>query len=326
MADLDIDLILDRAVRLARLEQNGFRSFIAPTLADALRQIKGLINEAGEITSQRQLQGIQAEIRRIINSEQGWTELTNELLDLGMLENEFMAEVLDMASDAAEEALVERLANNTMMVLRSGERFNSGFWDDFIKANLGSQASAVSNIARTGYARGLTARQMVKQVEALFDGMITQRAMALAQTGYAHFSTVGRRAFAEANKDAIAREVPIITFDSRTSDTCISIGARYGQKGWPVGESPIGVPPYHFNCRTTLVYLPPKTNLSGARATQKGQVSASTTINQWFKANLSIAREALGEERFKLWQDGKLSLKDLTSANLQPLTLDELRG
>ena len=55
-------------------------------------------------------------------------------------------------------------------------------------------------------------------------------------------------------KYIIEREIPIVTFDSRISDVCISISAKY-PKGWLQGKSPIGYPPYHYGCRTTIGFL-----------------------------------------------------------------------
>ncbi|MGB1297273.1 MAG: hypothetical protein ACPG8A_03310 [Psychrobium sp.] len=322
---MNIDDILARAVRLARLENQGFRSFLAPSLNEALREIRRIINEAGEIESLRQLKKVETAIKKAIYSQNGFDRLTEELTDLSMIENQFMAQALAFTDKAATRELVERLARNTMLVLRQGERYNTGLWIDFIKANLDSQASAVAQIARTGYAQGWTAKEMIARAKTTLDGMITRNADALLRTGYNHFSAVGRQAFAEANKDIIEREYAVVVFDGKTSDTCISINAKY-PNGWKYGSNPIGAPPYHFRCRTTLVYTPKGTGLTGTRATKTGQVKADMTINEYFKENPSIAREALGGTRYELWKSGEINLKDLTDNNLQPLTLKELAG
>ena len=323
----DINKVLRHQLQLARLERQGFNSFIAPSLGETLREIRRILADVDTITNRRQLRALETAITAAIQNQTGWAALTDELTDLAIYENTFYARLIGAA--AAQDEMVQRLASRTMMVLRSGERYNTGLFPDFIRDNLGSQASAVNNIVRTGYANGLTGRQMRGQISNLFDGLLTRHAQTLAQTGYAHYASVGRRAFAEANKDVVVREIPVVTFDSRVSDTCVSISARYGEKGWPVGESPIGFPPYHMNCRTTVVPTT-EAGLTGTRSSsgdQAGQIPAKTPVDKFVRdQSPEFQNELLGPERAQLFREGKLSLRNLTDPQLKPLSLDELRG
>lgn len=247
MPNINIDDILRHQITLARLETRGYNSFIAPSLAKTLRDIRRLLADYDNITSQRQLKAIETAITKIITEQQGWAALTTELDSLAVYENEFYAKLIASGTTAAAAERVSRLASNTMLVLRSGEKYNTGFWPDFVRNNLGSQAQRVNNIVRTAYAGQISVAESRKQISTLFDGLLSREAEALARTGYTHYASVGRQAFAAANADIVTREVPIVTFDSRLSDTCASISARYGIKGWPAGQSPIGMPPFHFN-------------------------------------------------------------------------------
>jgi len=328
MANINIDEILRRQMRLAQLEQNGIRSYIAPSLRQALADIRAILADVDNITSQRQLRQIERAIKDAIQGEQGWALLTDELQTLAERENQFMSAIVASGTVAADSEQVQQLAKNTMMILKSGDATRSGFWSDFVEQNLSSQADNVNGIVRAGYAQGLTGREMRGQISNLFDGMLMRHAEAIARTGYNHFSAIGRRAFADANNDIIALEVPITAMDSRVSNICLSIAARYGQRGWPIGENPIGNPPFHVNCRTTLAYLADGQRLVGTRAAvgdEAGQISASTTINQFVREQSDEWQDRLlGKRRAELFRQGKLSLKNLTDANLQPLTLDEL--
>jgi hypothetical protein len=293
-----------------------------------LRDIRRLLADVDSITNRRQLQQIETEITKIIKAQAGWAALTAELEGVAVYDNEFYHRLIG-AGVAASDEQVKRLAKRTMMVLRSGERYNTGLFPDFIQNNLTSQAAAVNNIVRTGYADGLTGRQMRGQISGLYDGMLTRHADTLARTGFNHYATVGRRAYAEANPDIITREVPVVTFDSRLSLTCAGISSDYGQKGWPLGESPIGSPPYHFNCRTTIVPLPAGEQLTGTRASrgdQPGQVKANTTVDSFVRdQSPEFQNELLGRERAELFRSGDLKLSGLTDRNLRPLTLEQLR-
>lgn len=328
--NINIDDLLRHQITLSRLETQAYRAHIAPSLAEALRDIRRLLADADSITSQRQLRALEAEIRRIIRGEAGWAAMQTDLDALADYDNRFFAKLVGAGTVAASAERVKRLADNTMMILRSGEKFNSGLWVDFVRDNQDAQMRAVSNVLRTAYAEGWTAREMRREVSRRFDTEIARNAEALARTATNHYATIGRRAFVEANSDVIVREVPIVTFDSRTTDICLSIAARYAEKGWEAGESPIGYPPYHFNCRTTIGYLAEGQELVGTRAARgdsgkTSQIRASTSIDDFVsRQSKEWQEDLLGVERARLFREGKLSLRNLTDASLRPLTLQEI--
>lgn len=322
----DVNRFLNHDVRIAQLENNALRQYVAPSLGEALRQIRGILADIEDVNNLRELLRLERAINAVIRSESGWALLNQELTEFAQFESELLAGVVGAGTTAANANKINQLARNTMLVLRSGERFDSGLWPDFIEANLDYQSRQVNNLVRAGYANGVTAKELRKQVSSLFNGALMRNAEAMVRTGYSHYATIGSRAFADENSDIIDREVPIITFDNRTSETCLSIGARYGQNGWPVGDSPIGYPPYHWKCRTRVAYLTPGQSLTGTRATAKGQVPVKTTIDEFFKRqDREWLDKALGPERAKLFLADRIELRDLTNAQLQPLTLDELR-
>lgn len=327
----DLTRLLRHSTYIARLENQALRSYITPSLAETLRDIRRILSDYEDVTNQRALIRLEREIERVIHAQSGWAALNTELLDLAQYENEFIAGWTGAGTAAATSEQVRRLASRTFMVLRAGERYDAGLWSDFVAANLDNQARQVSNIVRAGYANGTSARDLRRQISGLYDGMLARNAETLVRTGYTHHATIGRRAFFEANKDIIKREVPLTVFDSRSSKTCLSIAAKYGQRGWPVGESPIGYPAYHYNCRTTIVPLVEGENSLDGMRTARGaeggtQIDASTTIDEFVRSQpVEWQNELLGVERARLFREGKIELRDLTNAQLRPLTLDELR-
>lgn len=328
--NINIDDLLRHQVVLSRLETSAYRTHIAPSLAEALRDIRRLLADTDSITSRRQLQALEAEIRRIIRAEQGWAAMQTELDALADYDNRFFANLVGAGTVAASAERVKRLADNTMMVLRSGEKFNSGLWADFVRDNQDAQIRAVSNVLKTAYSQGWTAREMRREVSRRFDTEIARNADTLARTATNHYATIGRRAFAEANRDVVTREIPIVVFDSSTTDICLSIAARYAEKGWPVGQSPIGYAPYHWGCRTVLGYLAEGQELVGTRAARgdsgkTSQIRATTSIDDFVsRQSKEWQEDLLGVERARLFREGKLSLRNLTDASLRPLTLQEI--
>ena len=324
----EIEKLLNHSIYLARLENQGLRTFITPSLAETLRDVRRLIADLDDITNLRQLLALERAIKRTIEGQTGWAALESELFDVAQYENEFIANWSGLA-DAAPNETVERLANSTFMVLRSGDQFDSGLWRTFVDANIENQARQVNNIVRAAYATGAPARLVRQQISNLYDGVLSRHAETLLRTGYQHYAQVGRRAFIQANRDVIGKEVPLVVFDSRTSDVCISVAARYGKKGWPAGDSPVGYPPYHYRCRTQILPLGKDEELDGkrtARGAEGGkQINADTTIDAFVRSQPRAWQdELLGPRRAELFRKGEIELRNLTNAQLEPLTLPEI--
>lgn len=102
----------------------------------------------------------------------------------------------------------------------------------------------------------------------------------------------------------------VAVLDSRTSIICMN----YDGKRFPVNEGPR--PPFHPNCRTTVVpvldswsSLGLKNPPPGTRASMNGQVADTVTYPEWLKAQpKSVQDDALGKTRAELFRSGKLSV------------------
>lgn len=64
----------------------------------------------------------------------------------------------------------------------------------------------------------------------------------------------------------------------------------------------------------------------GERASMGGPVSGNTTFESWLKDQDETTRlDVLGTERLKLWESGKLTLRDFMDQSGNALTLEQLR-
>lgn len=132
----------------------------------------------------------------------------------------------------------------------------------------------------------------------------------------------------------------------------------------PVGHEQkwLGYPPVHFNCRsTTIPVLRSWAELSSKKLAQAddqtvaevfqdklqgqgfsaeeasqiqqnqqasldGQVADSLTYEQWLKSKPEeFQKQVLGQQRWQLWQDGKLNLMQMIDGNGHPLSIAELQ-
>jgi hypothetical protein len=361
---MNIDEILAHEIYLSRLATGGMNSIIFPSLADAYKSVNAILREYDEIKTIAQATAISKAVTQAVQEASGWGALTAQLTQTAVYDAGFYASLIGAAAVTPSDAKVEQLAKRTMMSLSSGKQFDTGLWPTFVAGNLDAQSEIINNVITTGFARGTPVRQLRKQIQVAFDGIIPRQAEALGRTAYNHFSTVGRRALVNANPELITREIPIVAFDSRTTDICISVAARFGTKGWPAGESPVGYPPYHIGCRTTIVPMAKGQTLTGTRSSvggrdgeaaeaafdkrdaarrtasqvryrgrrdanifSPGQIPAGTPIESFLRDQPDwFVDDTLGPRRAALFRSGKLKLRNLTDASLRPLTLDQIAG
>lgn len=160
----------------------------------------------------------------------------------------------------------------------------------------------------------------------------TREAEALVRTAVADISTHARHGTYAANEDILEGYTLVVTFDGRTSDTCI----RYGltpAKVYPLNDPTSPRPPFHFQCRTVtapavnwraLGIEPPA---PGTRASATGQVPAAWDFDAWLKqAPPGIQADILGSGRAKLYREGRVSLRDLYKSDGRRVRLDDLRS
>lgn len=212
----------------------------------------------------------------------------------------------------------------------------------------------------TGARRIIEVGGVTKSVAAFSGGIMdvtTREAEALVRTSVQSIANEVRLETYIKNTDVIGSIYAQVTLDSRTSDICISHGA--GPDEWtlpdfePIGGSNnfTGPPPWHFNCRSSLVpitksweELQRQGSVGGAtrrqrslarkldnnvpartRASMNGQVPRRMSYGDWLRGQpKSVQLEVLGPGRRKLWQQGKLNLTQTIDQTGRPLTLHQL--
>lgn len=355
-----------RSVYLGRLASGLLKAKIVPTLAEAYKAAKAILDEAGDNVSITKRNQITAAIRRAITEidNEGWQDVTKELEQIAIYDTGYYAGLVGSAvsiklSTPTDEKITSYI-NKAIMSLASRQKIDAGTWADFVKANTLRHVDLVDSIVKNGYANGQTVSEMVKQLRQLTGGIVKNEAEALVRTGIVHYSNQARLAMYDDNSDTLTREYPIVTFDNRTSSKCQFIGSQYA-KGWEAGESPVGYPPYHFSCRTTVIRLPEGVELEGTRSAvggvntkeaaeefekrqdktdkkvryrgkkdsgifKAGQIEADTQYDEWLRRQpLYFIESTLGKTKAELFKSGKLSFNQFFDMAGRPLTLAELK-
>lgn len=155
----------------------------------------------------------------------------------------------------------------------------------------------------------------------------TRDAEAIARTAVNFVSSRGHLEAYEANADVLAGVEFTATLDSRTTKIC----ARWDGTVWAVDDPAKQVPPLHVNCRSVLTPVVDWKGLGvdppaeGTRASADGQVTASTTYEDWFRRQSRTEQDRIiGPARAKLFRDGKLTFRDMIGRDNRVLSLEEL--
>lgn len=355
-----------RTVYLGRLASGLLKAKIVPTLEGAYKAARLILLDAGDNISITNRNKVAAAIRRAIQEidNDGWQDVTKELENIAIYDAGYYAGLVGSAvniklNTPADEKITSYI-NKSIMSLTSGQKVDAGTWAEFVKAGVNTHADLVDSIVKSGYANGQTVQQMVKQLRDLTDGLIRNQAEALVRTGIQHYSNQARLAMYDDNSDTLTREYPIVTFDNRTSSKCQFIGSKYA-KGWEAGKSPVGYPPYHFSCRTSVIRLPEGVELEGTRSAvggvntkdaaeeferrqdrtdkkvryrgkkdsgifKAGQIKADTQYDEWLRRQpLYFIESTLGKQKAELFKSGKLSFSQFFDMAGRPLTLAELK-
>lgn len=136
----------------------------------------------------------------------------------------------------------------------------------------------------------------------------------------------------------------LATLDGLTCPTCIALDGR----AWDLEGNPIDqegepmqfqLPPAHFSCRCAASPIPASLDeafgVSGidaifardqVRATRGGPTAATTFSEFLRRQSPEFVEEMLGPGRAALWQQGKITLRDLVSGSGRGLTLDQIRA
>jgi len=367
---IKIDDILQHELYLQRLATGGVRSVIYPMLDSIYDEIKIILARQNVITSPQVLASITAQVNQVITANGGWATLTNENL-LALAEYEaawqarYAAAGLDIPIKTPAVQQIQSFVTQSIMSLSVGGRSSAGVWAQFVAENKNSQARLINGIITTGYARGEAIGVITKNIRTATDGIMRREAEALARTGYIHYANAANDAMVDANKDQLEEWFYVITFDNRTSDTCIALD-QFNEPGerFSVEDSSAPTPPLHYNCRTRRMGVPKDYEPTGTRAAvggqpgeeakelfegkkdrlrtasqvrykgkkdseifKAGQIRANTSYEKWLKGQPRwFIEDTLGVTKGKLFIDGKLPLSRFSDMTGKPLTLDQLKA
>lgn len=323
MSSFDLDSFLRHQIYGERLASQGINAVVKPSLRETYLAVRRILLDYYTIPNQRTLEAILKQLSQAIQDNGGWLTLTKDyLVPFGVAEASWMAEYTALAvvpagvaiKTPAEKVIESYIAKSIMTW--DGKNPRAGRWLDFAAANIQSREQAINSAVMRGYSRGDTIRNITAEIRNVTEGLLFREAETLARTGFAHYASQANEAMTQANSDVLEEYYYSVTFDNRTSDTCLGV-TRFNQPGqrFKVGDTKAPAPPLHPNCRTRRLAVPKGTTPGGTRSAVGGQ--SGEDAEKAFNTR---------QERIKDAQEQRRELGDAAPSNLTKSSQVKYRG
>ncbi|MDL4860793.1 minor capsid protein [Halomonas elongata] len=252
--------------------------------------------------------------------------------------NDLMANILVESSVAAVSA--ESVYKQAMETPALGT-----FIEDALRDTSSQTRERVYARVREGIAAGQANSEIIRSLRGTPGARYKDGVLQTTRNNLSSIVRTGRNHLASTAQDETYRAlgveevVFVATIDGRTTFQCSSLD----QTTYEIGSS-YPKPPLHWNCRSAIApYF--GGNIAGNRPYVKafkpirqirkkdrpdgmvGQVRASTSMSDFLKRkdNAAFAKQYFGNTRYRLFQEGKLSLKQMVRSDGSRYSIEELR-
>lgn len=315
-----VALFDDIAAILARLDPTGI------TIGSLRRAgIERLVAEIERLTGQtfvRVLEQVRAGAAGIGSQQGAWAASTLERA----------------VGSAAIVTQSGRVGLDQMTAILDTDPVHGHLLRDWFRGQSRATVFRIQQQVQLGMVQSETLGDIVRRVRGRSDGRggftggvmetTTREATSIVRTAVNHVSNEAHIRTYRANADVVAELEFVAVLDRRTSEVCMGLDGRR----WALGDEDIRQPPLHPQCRSALIPVigwaglgiaPPA---EGTRASEGGQVNASTTYSDWLRDQPNgVQDEILGVGRAKLFRSGKITLAQLVTRDNRVRRLDELR-
>lgn len=343
------DLIIEHEVYLARLSAGSAKKIVS-ALGKLRRELIKEIAATDSVSKRARMQILKKQadilIKRsfsAINEQQA-----KDAVEIADLESKFSASVIN---DAVGVTLVSASlpARTLEAMVDKNLVFGAPAKEWWGRQSVTSRQHFADQMAM-GILQGESIKELSNRVDTIL-APIRRNAEALARTSVLSVTNASRFATYEDNSDLIKGVQALAVLDNRTTQLCMSRdGLAWTLAGDPIGDTsqPFpGPPPWHWNCRSTLVPLLKsfdelagpradkdllsklRTLPKSTRASMDGQVPSTINYEQWLKkkdaANPGFAEGILGKTKYQIWKSGNLSFSEMVNQSGIPYTVKELR-
>ena len=315
--------------------------------ADIIRLIQSQDPDIDRARLERLLEQIRTLNSTIVSQVSG--SLDTELQALAAVEVESQTEALQQAIPSAVRADLGIIAPAPVQVWAAAQAqpFAGALLSETYEQFDASRQRRLREAIRQSFVQGESIDQIIRRIRGTRaaqyqDGVLSltyRDAEAIARTAISHVAGVARDETYQANSNVIKALVWTSTLDARTSAWCRPRdGKHYTLDHKPIKHSfPWGAGPgrIHWRCRSTSTPVLKSWRELGldadelpgsTRASMDGQVPEETTYAQWLRGKpLGFVADVLGQDKARLFLQGKLPLERFYDRRGNELTLDQIR-
>lgn len=315
---------------LAQGQLQDVAVFIEKAIKVAERRVADGLSAYGTRRYEVQIQALQQELTTVYSVMKEQLQL--DLGKMAVVESQYNIKLLEqvvrpvvrLSTPSAQIISAAATSSPLQLESRAGiQRISiSGALDDF-----GTKKSAqIIGEIQIGSALGETTPQISRRLSSLHQ-LQRDQATAIVRTMTNHVATTARVETLKENDDILIGMRRVATLDSRTSLFCMGVDQTVIPLDGPR-------PPYHWNCRTTLIpVLKPEYSreIPGSTRPSVGPdgakpVSSKSSYGEWLaRQPAAFQKEVLGPARYKLFSKGKLPLHRFVDTNGKTLTLEQLK-
>lgn len=326
-----LDLLIKRDLLLQRVG-NGLSKEVA---SQYIKMIDEAINSLGKVDiSLINMNKIIKEINSNIGLD--YSKVEDSLNEVAITEASFIPNGInalvgvDIVNKKLSDTLVNKIIKNSY--LSDGNTIKEGFEKLDVKVQ-----EIFQNQIRLGVLNGSTTQEIISNLKPYISNLTKNQIDSLTKTALSTVVNNTRMETYKENEEIFKGYQHQSVLDSRTTFIC----AERDNKEWDLELKPIGhkLPfkqtPLHYKCRSIILPLTKSYRELGldideipigTRSSLNGYVPANTSFSQWFdKQSADFKENYLGKGRYKLFEDGKITLSDLVNQKGKVLTIKELK-
>lgn len=327
-----LDLLLKRDLLLQRVS-NGLSKEIA---SQYIKMIDEAINSLGRVDiSLINMNKIIKEINSNIGLD--YASVEDNFNEVAITEASFIPKAIngivavDIMNKTLPDSLVNKIVKNS--ILSDGYTIKEGF--EKLDTRL---QETFQNQIRLGVLNGDNTQTIIKNLKPYMTDFKDNRIEALVKTAVSTVVNNTRLETYKENEEIFKGYQHQSVIDFRTTTEC---GIR-DNLTWTIDLKPIGHklpfknPALHYRCRSIMLPLTKSYKELGldieeipvgTRSSLNGAIPANTSFTDWFEKQSATNQEKyLGQGRYKLFKEEKITFSDLINQKGQTLTLKELKS
>lgn len=308
MAQSIYDITLASSVLIEEYQSKGYSDYLQVLLLANDKISQAILKTNGNWTASKL-----NEIKRLINDEITksygglFEQLQDESVAIATINQNAVLGYASLATTLPEYAVKDLIKSTRLIQMSEDSQYEfKKLLEGTKETNIRVLRNTLAGLVATGKTPQEIARDLTFKSNKLSKGQIRSNIFTIVTDAKNQGNYQGYKELE--NRGLIKYYEHVSTLDSRTSDICMRLdGRKYYQK---IDDIPSGLkPPIHGNCRSQLV--PRTTDDQQLRASQNGQIPEEKFPTWFVKQPKSFQRTALGNRKYKLYQDGIYKIESL---------------